>query len=102
MIGMNEGVELPKLEFQRRTGIVLPGNFRHGPDDVGSVLNAALVVVGHVEHEEILEIELTQHENSGSLAFGIATLYRAGPRTVNAGILGGPRVFGFALASSAC
>ena len=64
VVRMNERIELAKLEFHRRTNTRLSRHGSHLADDPATVLQASLVIVRHVQDEQILEVELTAQEKA--------------------------------------
>jgi hypothetical protein len=54
---VDKGVELSELEFQRRTGTPVLDDLGEGTNDIQSVLDITLVVVGHVQDKEIFKIK---------------------------------------------
>ena len=57
VVRVDEAVQLTKLELDRGSGPVLAAHVRHGLNDLLAVIDAALVIVGKVENEEIPKIE---------------------------------------------
>ena len=48
---VDEGIELPELELHRRASLVFLGQLAHCADNVACVLDAALMIVGEIEHD---------------------------------------------------
>ena len=69
VVRVDEAVELTELELDRGSDPVFVGYVRDGLNDLLAVIDAALVIVGKVEDEEVSKIERRVHVFIPSIVF---------------------------------
>ncbi len=57
MLGVYERIQVAKLKLDRPPDAVLFAKRRHRLDDGEAVLDTSLMVVGHLENEQVVEVE---------------------------------------------